>query len=80
MPKQSYSEQRKRPDGQPRKRNGQKRTQKLHGSQRGRLSANSLMLKRLEWQPKGENKPAIAPLNPIRFWRAIPIVVPAQKA
>ena len=31
---------------------------------RGRLSANSLMLKRLEWQPKGENKPAIAPLKP----------------
>jgi hypothetical protein len=38
-----------------------KRTQKLHGSQRGRLSANSLMLKRLAWQRKDENKPFIAP-------------------
>jgi hypothetical protein len=36
--KQPYSEQKKKRDEQPRKRNGQKRTPKLHGSRRKRLN------------------------------------------
>jgi hypothetical protein len=34
------------------------------------------MLKRLAWQPKGENKRATARPNPVGFWRAMAIVVP----
>ncbi len=58
MRKRLYSEQRKKPDEQQGKQNAQKRTHKLQGTQRQELSANSLMPKRLEWQPK---KPARAP-------------------
>jgi len=50
--------------GPSQKQKGQKLTQKLHGTHRQRLSASSLMLKRLAWQPKGENKLATVRQNP----------------
>ena len=56
MRKQLYSEQRKKPDEQPTKLNGRKRTHKLRGNQRLRQSASSPMRKQLERPPKGDAK------------------------
>ena len=56
MRKQLYSEQRKKPDEQPTKLNGRKRTHKLRGNQRLRQSVSSPMRKQLERPPKGDAK------------------------
>jgi hypothetical protein len=61
MRKQLYSELGNMRHEQPLKQSGQKRTQKLPGSQRKQLSATWLILKQLKWPPKCESKPAIAP-------------------
>jgi hypothetical protein len=54
--KETYSEQRMKPDGRPRQRNRHKRKHKVLGSRGQRPKTNSLMRKRLERQPKSEKK------------------------
>jgi hypothetical protein len=52
MWKRLYSKQKKKPNEQPTKLNGRKRTRKLRGNQKQRQSVSSPMLKRLERPPK----------------------------
>ena len=63
MRKQLYGEQRKKPNEQPTRLNGRKRTHKLRGNQRQRQSVSSRMRKRLERPPKGDDKAMSKALN-----------------